>query len=85
MERHVHAQHYDWDKFLKETQQIGDHLLKTGKKLSWKDNNEHPLFPCDAVPVVRNISLLCYPPFVARDDDEKRTPLLERFKSRCPH
>lgn len=28
----IHAQHYDYDTFAKETKQIGDHLSKTAKK-----------------------------------------------------
>jgi AhpD family alkylhydroperoxidase len=28
----IHAQHYEWEKFLKEAEQIGKHLEKTGKR-----------------------------------------------------
>jgi len=28
----IHAQHYEWDKFQKEAEQIGKHLQKTAKK-----------------------------------------------------
>jgi len=34
----IHAQHYDWDKFMKEAKKMGEHLAKKGKKWSPPDS-----------------------------------------------